>query len=349
MLRSVIIGTGFIGAVHARAVRRAGGVVVGVVGRTEEGAARAADAWGVAASSSSPHDLLGDADLVHVCTPNAVHAQQVSAALAAGANVICEKPIGVSTAQAAAMLAEAKARRVVHAVPFAYRFYPSVREMRARLRDSGRIFLIHGGYLQDWLGDAGASNWRVDPASGGPSRAFADIGVHWCDLAEFVTGDRIVALSAMTSTVHDRQASQPTEDLAALLFRTADGAIGSMNVSQVSWGRKNRLELYVDTERAAFGFEQERSDRLWVGGAEGSTLLERGAGFSAADAVRLSTVPAGHPQGYQDCFDAFVADVYSAIRGGAPDGLPTFEDGYRAAVLTEAVLTSAARGEWVQL
>ena len=351
MVRSVIVGTGFIGAVHARAVRRAGGVTVGVVGRTAEGAARTADAWEVGESSSSLAALLDrvDADLVHVCTPNALHAEQVGAALSANVNVICEKPLGVSAPQAEAMWQAAKASQVVHAVPFAYRFYPAVRELRARLRSGGRVFLIHGGYLQDWLANPVTTNWRTEPAAGGQSRAFADIGVHWCDLAEFVTGDRICALTAVTANVHDRSASHPTEDLAALLFRTSGGATGSMQVSQVSWGRKNRLELYIDTERAAFGFEQERPDRLWVGGAAGATILERGSGFEAPEAHRFERVPAGHPQGYQDCFDAFVADVYAALDGSAPDGLPTFADGYRAAVLTDAVLASVADGGWVRV
>jgi predicted dehydrogenase len=351
MVRSVIVGTGFIGAVHARAVRRAGGVTVGVVGRTPEGAARAADAWDVGASSSSLAVLLErvEADLVHVCTPNGLHAEQVGAALAADVNVICEKPLGMSAAQADAMWQAAAARQVVHAMPFVYRFYPAVRELRARLRAGGRVFLIHGGYLQDWLADPAATNWRTEPAVGGQSRAFADIGVHWCDLVEFVTGDRIAALTAVTASVHDRSAVQPTEDLAALIFRTSGGATGSMQVSQVSWGRKNRLELYIDTERAAYGFEQERPDRLWVGGAAGATILDRGSGFEAAEARRFERVPAGHPQGYQDCFDAFVADVYAALNGSAPDGLPTFADGYRAAVLTEAVLSSAADGGWVRV
>ena len=264
-----------------------------------------------------------DTDLVHVCTPNGLHAEQVEAALAADLNVICEKPLAVSVEQAAAMLAAAEARQVVHAVPFAYRFYPAVRELRARLRDGGRVLLIHGGYLQDWLADAGSTNWRADPEVGGQSRAFADIGVHWCDLAEFVTGDQIVALTAVTASVHDRGLPQSSEDLAALLFRTSRGTTGSMQVSQVSWGRKNRLELYIDTERAGYGFEQERPDRLWVGGAAGATILERGSGFEADDAHRFERVPAGHPQGYQDCFDAFVADVYAALHGSVLDGLPT--------------------------
>lgn len=350
--RSVIVGTGFMGEVHTRAVRRAGGRVVGVAGRTAQSAARAAQLWGADASGTSPAALLEqvDADVVHVCTPNRLHAEQVGTALAAGRHVICEKPLGVSGAQAGEMLRAAEQRGVVHAVPFAYRFYPAVRELRARVSGgaAGRISLLHGGYLQDWLADADETNWRVDAAAGGPSRAFADIGIHWCDLAEFVTGDRITELIAATGTFHPRGAST-TEDLAALLFRTEHGATGSLRISQVSWGRKNRLELFVDTERASFGFEQEDPNRLWTGHADGSTVLERGAGMTAPDARRLDRVPPGHPQGYQDCFDAFVGDVHAAMAGSVPDGLPTFADGYRAGRITDAVLASAATGAWVRM
>ena len=82
----------------------------------------------------------------------------------------------------------------VAAVPFVYRFYPTVREARARVAagEAGSLWLLHGSYLQDWLAGSGATNWRVDPALGGASRAFGDIGVHWCDLMEFVTGQRII-------------------------------------------------------------------------------------------------------------------------------------------------------------
>ncbi len=348
MLRSVVVGTGFMGEVHTRAVRRAGGVVAGVVARRAEAAADAGARWGAEAHGTDLATLIEqvDADLVHVCTPNALHEAQVLLALEAGLHVICEKPLATSVEAAARMLTAAQRAGVVHAVPFAYRFYGSVRELRARAAGgaAGRITLVHGHYLQDWLADPEATNWRADPAAGGPSRAFADIGVHWCDLAEFVTGQRIVELAAVTSSVHDRGGG---EDLAAVLFRLSDGAAGTMQVSQVSHGRANRLELYVDAEHASFGFEQQFPDQLWLGEPGGARRLERGADFAAAAATRFDRVPAGHPQGYQDCFDALVADVYAAVGGQDPDGLPTFADGHRAAVLTEAVLASAAAQTWI--
>jgi predicted dehydrogenase len=350
--RSVIVGTGFIGEVHARAVRRAGGTTVGVVSRSAEGASHAAAAWGVETSGTDLAAVLEEveADLVHVCTPNAVHAEQVRAALAAGAHVICEKPLTTSLNSALALQGEADAAAAVHAVPFAYRYYPTVREMRARVRSgaAGRISLLHGQYLQDWLITAPETMWRGDPAAGGPSRAFADIGIHWCDLAEFVTGDRIVDLVATASTLPQADGSvMPGEDLVALVLRTAGGAVGTLKISQISRGRSNRLELYVDAANESLGFEQQFPDQLWLGDVGRAGYLERGAAFDAPDARRLSRVPPGHPQGYQDCFDAFVADVYAAIEGSAPDGLPTFADGVRAARLTEAVLRSAEQSAWV--
>ena len=138
---------------------------------------------------------------------------------------------------------------MVTAVPFVYRFYPTVREARARIAtgEAGRLWLLHGSYLQDWLAGAGESNWRVDPALGGASRAFGDIGVHWCDLMEFVTGHRIVRLTATTArafeerSTGDRAGAVATEDGAVVLFETDQGAAGSVVVSQVTPGRKNRL------------------------------------------------------------------------------------------------------------
>ena len=236
---------------------------------------------------------------------------------------------------------------VVAAVPFVYRFYPSVRRARARIADgtSGRPYLMHGSYLQDWLAVPTDSDWRVDPERGGPSRAFADIGVHWCDLIEFVTGHRITRLSARTIVAIPERGGRrvTTEDAALLIFETDRGSAGTLTVSQVSVGRKNRLWFSIDAAAESMSFDQENPETLWVGGLDENRLLTRGG----ADAY--SVLPPGHPQGYQGCFDAFVADTYRAIEGTVPDGLPTFADGVRAAHLTEAVLTSARSERWVDV
>jgi predicted dehydrogenase len=298
----------------------------------------------------------GDIDVVHVCTPNAMHAEQARLAIEHGLPVVCEKPLAVDAATAGELTRLAAERGVVASVPFVYRFYPLVREARSRVAagEAGAVRVVHGSYLQDWLAGVGDWNWRVEAPLGGPSRAFADIGVHWCDLAEFITGHRIVRLMAQTFTTErhapDGQPVLPdTEDGVVLQFETDGGALGSAVISQVSHGRKNRLWLSVDGSRASLAFDQELPDTLWVGTNRHTSVVARGGADTGAAARRYDAVPPGHPQGYQDCFIGFVADTYRAIRGEAVDGLPLFADGARAAVLTAAVLDAAKTGTWTDV
>lgn len=347
-LRAGIVGSGFMAVVHARAALRAGAEIAAIVTRT--GGDDLATAMGATRAVRDLHQLLDDVDVIHVCTPNNLHEEQALAALAAGVHVVCEKPLAVSAAAARRMATTATASGLVATVPFVYRFYGSVRQMRARIHRDGRLRQLRGSYLQDWLADPSAANWRIDPALGGSSRAFADIGVHWIDLAEFVTGERIARLTAQLRTVVPARGGRSvrTEDLAGILFETAAGVTGQLAVSQVSWGRTNRLQLDLDGVDESLSFCSEQEEQLWLGDRHGVRLLPRGRSADPATA-RFDRVPAGHPQGYQDCFDAFVDDTYAAVLGERPEGLPTFVDGARAADITEAVLASAASGAWVDV
>ena len=368
-----IVGAGFIGGVHARSARLAGGRLVGVVASTPERSAGAAAALGAERGFDSGEALIeaSDIDVVHICTPNHLHASLATAALAAGKHVICEKPLATDAGQAHDLVELTAATDRQAAVPFVYRYYPTVRAARARVREgiTGPLRLIHGTYLQDWLLRSDDDNWRVDGDLGGASRAFADIGSHWCDLAEFVSGHRVTRVSArLLTAVSERERATSraaferssgtlgerrpvdTEDAAVVLFETDGGAIGSTVVSQISAGRKNRLWLELDGAEESVAFSQEEPESLWCGRREGALILNRDPAYLAPDAARLATLPAGHPQGYADCFDGFVADVYDAIRGGEPaQGMPTFADGLRAARITEAVLASARDGRWVDV
>lgn len=332
----------------------------------------AAKALGAERGFASSEELVvaDDVDVVHICTPNHLHEPLAEAALAAGKHVICEKPLAMDVAGAQRLVDAAAAAGTQAAVPFVYRYYPSVHEARARVfsGETGPVRIIHGTYLQDWLLDPRDDNWRVDAQLGGASRAFADIGSHWCDLAEFVTGHRINRLVARTMTaVTERQRGSgqaafakangsgvmrkiSTEDAAVVQFETDGGAMGSVVVSQISAGHKNRLWLEVDAAHEALAFSQENPETLWSGRQESVTLVQRGGSTMAPAAARLSRLPAGHPQGYADCFDSFVADVYEAIRDtAAPDGMPVFGDGLRSAHIVAAVLESAATREWVSV
>ncbi|GAB5079047.1 Gfo/Idh/MocA family protein [Arthrobacter sp. AD-310] len=358
--RAGIIGTGFMGAVHSRAVRAAGSTVSAVAGSSQASAEAAAAGLGAQSAAGSPEALIArnDVDVVHICTPNATHADLARKAIAAGKAVICEKPLATTVEDARDLTDLAEQAGLVAAVPFVYRFYPAVREARDRIRagEAGRLWLLHGSYLQDWLAGAEATNWRVDSKLGGASRAFGDIGVHWCDLMEFTTGHSITRIMARTSRAYEQRetggtlSSVATEDGATLLFETDKGATGSLVVSQVSPGRKNRLWFSFDGTEASFSFNQEGPDTLHIGRTDSSTHIPVGPQtLSTPGGMRYAMLPPGHPQGYQDSFNAFVADTYAAVQGQEPDGLPTFRDGLRAAVLTEALVTSAAQQSWVDV
>jgi predicted dehydrogenase len=355
-LRAGFVGGGFMAAVHTRAARAAQAELGGGASSSADRARDAARRLGLASAFDTVDELLADPDIdvVHVCTPNTTHAAIARAALEAGKHVICEKPLATSAADAAELAALAEERGLVAAVPFIYRFHPMAREARARVArgEAGRLLSVQGAYLQDWLAAPFDDDWRVDTALGGPSRAFADIGSHLVDLLEFVTGERISRLNASTRTVYEARARHDgisTEDLAAVVVEFASGAVGTLLVSQVAPGHKNALSIELSGTDGSLRFEQERPDTLWVGRTDASSVIERDPARLAEDAARLSIVPAGHPMGYQDAFNAFVADAYAAIEGGAPEGLPRFDDGLRAVRVTEAVLASAASGNWVEV
>ncbi len=371
-VKAAIIGAGFIGRVHARAIRNAGSEVRAIAASTDDASKRAADDMGVPTILESAESLADrtDIDVVHICTPNDTHAVYTSAAIASGKHVVCEKPLATDLASARPLAELAASSDRVTTVPFIYRFYPTVREMRERIRHNGNgsIRLIHGSYLQDWLSHSSDWTWRIDAEVGGPSRAMADIGSHWCDLMEFVTGHRITSLVADTTVAVPQRSSTDgesfstgsaeqrsevrvtTEDIASLMFKTDHGATGSVVVSQVSPGRKNRLWIEIDTDTAGYAFDQENPERLWIGGrSETQTLMRDPATFGAAAEPYL-VLPAGHPQGSGDSFDLFVRDTYRASRDRAPQpGLPTFDDGLRSVLIVDAVLRSSATSRWVEV
>ena len=350
-LRVGIAGAGFIGTVHARAARLAGARLTGVAESSLEHSELSARRLGAERAFESGEALVQspDVDVVHVCTPNHLHLPLAEAALEAGKHVICEKPLALDLAGAARLTELAASSGRGAFVPFVYRYHPMTREARERVRSgrTGAVRLVHGTYLQDWLLRPDDDNWRVDADLGGASRAFADIGSHWCDLAEFVTGHRIAHLSARRLITRPEAG---TEDAAVVQFETDQGAVGSTVISQTSAGRKNRLWLEVDGADEAVAFDQEQPETLWCGRRESATILNRDPAFLSEPAARLAWLPAGHPQGYGDCFAAFVADAYAAIRDGVPpDGLPAFADGLRSAVITDAVLTAAREERWVDV
>lgn len=348
-----VVGAGFMGDVHSRAARAAGGRLISLTASTPESSKAAALRFGFESAAGDLEQLLSnpDIDVVHVCTPNSTHAEIVRAAIEAGKHVVCEKPLATTLADASD-LRRLAVPPIRAAVPFVYRYHPLVREARWRVTtgEAGTPVSILGIYLQDWLVTPSDDNWRVDPEAGGASRAFADIGSHLVDLIEFVTDDRIERINAVKRTVVPSRVeneSVSTEDLVAAVFTTTAGVAGTLLVSQVAPGRKNRLAIEISGTDETIGFDQEQPETLWLGRRSGTQELPRDSEQLSPDATRLCHLPAGHPLGYQDAFNSFVADAYAAISGEEPEGLPTFADGERAVAVTEAVMRSAATGEWV--
>jgi predicted dehydrogenase len=364
-LRVAIAGTGMIAEVHRRAAILSGATVIGVLGSSPERSRQAAERWGVEIAFDDLDAVLAaKPDVVHICTPNRFHREYSLTVLAAGINVVCEKPLGLTVEEATEMDDAAAASGLVATVPFVYRFHPLVREIRARriAGDLGDLAVIHGSYQQDWMLPADVGSWRIDPAEGGPSRAFADIGSHWCDLVEWVSGEKFAEVSASTSILFAERptgsaaafsgggsgalAPVVTEDVAIAQFRTGSGVPVNTTISQVSAGRKNRLWFELDGTSGSAVFDQENPESAWFGSLEQSATVVRDPGTNHPDAARLSSLPAGHAQGYAQCFEAFVADSYAAVRGEMRDGLPTFADGARSARIVHAVLASAADRSW---
>ncbi|MGO1434675.1 MAG: Gfo/Idh/MocA family protein [Canibacter sp.] len=348
-----MLGGGFMARTHTHAAKVAGAELRALGSSTAKSSERAAAALHYAESGSVTSVLNAGVDVVHVCTPNNTHAEYTRAALKAGAHVICEKPLAVGRAEAAELVAALEQSGRVGTVPFVYRYHPLVREARARIAsgDAGAILTVSGTYLQDWLLTDSDLNWRVDAAAGGPSRAFADIGSHLVDMLEFVTGERIERLVATTRTVHKQRGGESvnTEDTVAVTVELSGGGVGTLLVSQVAPGRKNSLVLEIGGSSESLRFEQERPEQLWVGRRSHSELIDRDAEVLHPDAARLCRVGAGHPQGYQDAFNSFIADSYALMMGEHREGVPTFADGLRAAIVTDAVLESVTTNTWVEV
>jgi predicted dehydrogenase len=372
-LRAGVVGTGFIGAVHVEALARLGVEVVGVVGSSPE----RAKGKRLAPVIESYERLLDDerVDVVHLTTPNHLHAQQVKQALAAGKHVVCEKPLALSSEESAELLELARDSGVVHCTNFNIRFYPQVRQARALVAGGavGNVWNVHGGYLQDWLLLPTDWNWRLEPDKGGALRAVADIGSHWLDLVQFVIGKRVALVLADLATtipvrrkptheietfasaddVEREDAPMATEDLAHILLRFEDDTRGSLVVSQVSAGRKNSLRFEVDGSSGSLAWDSERNEELWLGHrGKPNELLLRDPSLFQPEASGRTTLPAGHAEGFGETFKELYRAVYTAVAAGGPPhepDYPTFAAGHWENVLGDAVALSNRERRWVEV
>ena len=374
-----IAGTGFMGWVHAEALRRVGVRLVGVLGSSPEKSEQAAAQYGAGRAYGSYDELLADEAVhsVHINTPNRLHAEMATQALEAGKHVMCEKPLAMTSAESAKLVEVARRHpRLAAGVNYNIRFYPLCIESRERISrgDLGDLYHVTGSYAQDWLLKPTDSNWRVLAKEGGELRAVSDIGTHYLDLIQFMTGRKIVEVCADLKTVHKTRykpkgeietyagkgdngvESEPieitTEDCGGVMLRFDDDTRGSLWVTQVAAGRKNRLSFEIAGAAQSLAWDSEEPNKLWVGQRDSANevFLRDPAAMTPA-AAAASDYPAGHNEGYDDtfkhCFRAFYAFILDGM--SAPPTYPTFEDGHHEIVLCDAIALSARERRWVDV
>jgi len=381
-VKAGVIGTGFIGPAHIEALRRIGNVDVLAISSIDEPSARSvAEKYNIATVYKNWQDIISDPEIevIHNCTPNNLHFQINKAAILNGKHIISEKPLTVSSEESGELCRLAVQHKVVNAVNFNYRFYPLIQHARVMVEkgDIGKIFLVHGNYLQDWLFYEKDYNWRLESDVSGTSRAIADIGSHWCDMVQFITGSRIKRVFADLVTIHQvrKKPSRAvetfkskeqtdigkyedlkidTEDAGSVLVHFENGARGVFMVSQVSAGRKNHFSFEIDGSKKAVAWNQEEPNKLWIGSRDtANEIIIKDPSLLYEEARQYAHYPGGHPEGYPDGPKNLFMKFYDFIRSGKDPGndkpeFPTFEDGYLENKIVEAILLSNKEQRWVE-
>ncbi|MFJ8032574.1 Gfo/Idh/MocA family protein [Streptomyces sp. NPDC096032] len=377
-LRVGLVGYAFMGAAHSQGWRTAGRVfdlprepVLAVLcGRDGEAARTAADRHGWAAVETDWRALIArdDVDLVDICTPGDSHAEIALAALAAGKHVLCEKPLANSAAEAETMTRaaeEAYGRGQLAMVGFNYRRVPATALARRMVADGrlGTLRHVRVTYLQDWLVDpAFPLTWRLRKEHAG-SGSLGDLGAHIVDLAQYLAGERLAGVSALTETfVRERPlpggagsgltampaagtGTVTVDDAALFTGRFASGALASFEATRYATGRKNALRIELNGERGSLSFDLERLNELWFHDA---TEPGAEAGFrrilvTEPDHPYMTAWwPPGHGLGYEHTFVHQARDLVHAIdEGRRPD--PSFADGLQVQRVLAAVEESAEK------
>jgi predicted dehydrogenase len=378
-----LVGAGFVGPHHVDAVRRLGFVdVVAVAGSSKASARAKADALHVEKAYGSYEELLDDpqVQVVHNATPNYLHYAVNAAVIAKRKHVVSDKPLAMTAAEAKALVELADRAGIVHAVTFNYRGNPLVQHARHAVAqgDIGTPRFVHGHYLQDWLIKDTDYSWRLEPDKGGASSALGDIGSHWCDLAQHVSGLRITHVLGDLTTVipkrkkplASREAFQAAgsedrtelvdikvEDLASVLVRFENGVKGAFSVGQVCAGHKNDVQLEVCGSTASMRWRQEDQNELWIGHRDAANqILQKDPSLINEAARPYAHLPGGHQEAWADAFCNLMRDIYGFIAKGKspknehPPAFATFEDGYRANCIVEAILkSSTAGGVWTRV
>lgn len=380
-IKAGIAGMGYIGVSHIEAIRRIGFIEITAVADVNyELARKKADEYGIPKCYNSIESLINDKEIevIHNCTPTNLHTAINEAAIKSGKHIFSEKPLAIDSEESKGLL-ELLARNpdVVNGINFIYRMNPLVQDMKNRVKSGeiGKLHLVHGSYLQDWLLFDTDYNWRIEPEIGGASRCIADIGSHWMDSVQTVTGSKIAEVCADLFTAlplrkkpkgqvetfslnvadESEEVRVRTEDYGAVLFRMENGAHGVFHASEISAGRKCCLNFELNGSIASMYWNQEEADKMWVGYKDRDNLhVMRNPLLMTEQSKQYSYLAAGHPEGWNDAMKNNVYSFYKFIKDGKrvgkdPCDFATFEDGHYIIRLTEAILKSSKEGKWISI
>ncbi|HBG26898.1 MAG: dehydrogenase [Planctomycetes bacterium GWF2_41_51] len=378
MLKAGIIGIGYIGPAHVEALRRLGNVEVSAVAEVnQELAEKKATQLSINKAYGDYRDMLNDKsiDVIHNCTPNFMHLQVNKDILNASKHCISEKPLGMNSNESAELVQLAKEKGLVNAVNFNYRYYPLVQQARMMVKkgELGRVFAVQGCYMQDWLLYDTDWSWRLDPQIAGDSRVIGDIGSHWFDLIQFVTGKKIVKVFADLLTLHEYRKKPKmqietfsgkelkpedyekvkinTEDYGHVLLQFDDGSKGMTCITHVSAGRKNHIVFELNGTEKSIWWDHERPNELMIGHRNRPNQLQMKDAVLMDKSIRdFAHYPAGHNEGYPSAVKNFCRNVYRYIAGEPKEiDFATFEDGHIADCIVEAVLESSKAQKWIEV
>ncbi|MHB9035744.1 MAG: Gfo/Idh/MocA family protein, partial [Armatimonadota bacterium] len=317
-------------------------------------------------------------DVVHNCTPNNLHFELNKIAIEAGKHVFSEKPLSLTSTQSAELVALAEKHGAVTGINFCYRYYPVVQEAAARVAngDIGGVYSVMGSFLQDWLLYETDYSWRLDPAMAGASNIIGDLGSHWCDLAQFITGHKITEVMAELRTVlpvRKRPKSGETltfaaasdieyedvdvtmDEYGAMLLRFDNGATGTFTTSQLAAGRKAEIAIEVYGSDGSLAWAHGKSTELWLGHRnEANQIFIESPILQSEGTRRYARLPSGHPMGYMDAVLNLFSDFYGAVdmkrEGKEPDArLPDFAAGHKEMKVLEAAIASMKSGAWAKV
>jgi len=374
---AAVIGAGFVGKAHIEALRRIPVRVKGTLVSSGDRSTAAAKALGLEHAYSSVDEIAADPEVttVHICTPNYVHFSQTATLLRAGKHVMCEKPLAMDSRESAQLVALAKETNRVGGVAHNLRYYPLCIQAKALVASGaiGKVRLVHGGFLQDWLSYPTDWNWRLESKLGGELRAVSDIGTHWLDLVQWITGEKVSELCADLATVipvrhkprgHVESFSSAknvatdeipieTDDYASVLVHLEHGIHGVFTVSQVSPGRKCALNFEINGSEGSLCWNGEDPNTLWIGRRnEPNGKLIKDPSLLAPEARPYAAYPGGHAEGYPDTFVQLFHDFYNYIAAGdfnAGPRFPTFATGHDELLLCDAIQKSAQSRSWTKL